>query len=69
LTSIPLKIIFIGNSTVGKTCMLISYTSACFPDNYVPKVYDNYVASCYFENKLISLGLWDTDCVMLNVII
>ncbi|XP_047480974.1 ras-related protein ced-10-like [Penaeus chinensis] len=59
-SSRPLKITVVGDGTVGKTCLLISYTSGEFPVEYVPTVFDNYAGSHTVEGRSYAMTLWDT---------
>ena len=55
------KILFLGESEVGKTCLLLKYTDGIFESNLLPTIGID-VKYKYIEkgNKKIRLDLWDT---------
>ncbi|CAB1436915.1 unnamed protein product [Pleuronectes platessa] len=54
------KCVLVGDSGVGKTALLVRFTSETFPDTYKPTVFDNTGVEVYMDGVQISLGLWDT---------
>ncbi|KAI9249551.1 RHO1 protein [Sporodiniella umbellata] len=55
------KLVVVGDGFCGKTCLLHVYQHHQFPEEYVPTVFENYVAMVTLASgKSIELALWDT---------
>ncbi len=60
LTETSVKCVLVGDCAVGKTALLVRFTSETFPDSYRPTVYENTGVDVFMDGIQISLGLWDT---------
>uniref|UniRef100_A0A6B2LJD9 Uncharacterized protein n=1 Tax=Arcella intermedia TaxID=1963864 RepID=A0A6B2LJD9_9EUKA len=54
------KLVTVGDGACGKTSLLLSYVNNQFPTEYVPTIFDNYVAYAHFGGRVVSVSLWDT---------
>ena len=56
------KICIVGDHNVGKTAMLISWTTGMprDPYDYIPTVFDSYTKREVVDGQHIYIGLWDT---------
>mmetsp|Transcript_11261 Transcript_11261/g.17036 ORF Transcript_11261/g.17036 Transcript_11261/m.17036 type:complete len:264 (-) Transcript_11261:250-1041(-) len=55
-----IKLVIVGDGAVGKTCLLITFATGHFPEEYVPTVFENYCAKMKINDKPVLLHLWDT---------
>ena len=55
-----MKAVVVGNSTVGKTCLLLAYTLSHFPIDVPQTNFDNYMVSLEVGGREVSVALVDS---------
>ncbi|TDG46367.1 hypothetical protein AWZ03_007141 [Drosophila navojoa] len=60
MSSIRKKLVIVGDGACGKTCLLTVFCKDSFPLDYVPTVFETYVADVEVEGSQVELALWDT---------
>ncbi|KAI3356633.1 hypothetical protein L3Q82_017822 [Scortum barcoo] len=59
--NVKCKIVVVGDSECGKSALLNVFAKDCFPECYVPTVFENYTASFELDMQRVELQLWDTS--------
>ena len=62
LPELKLKILLIGDSSVGKTCMILKYIDNNFPETHIATIGVEYKSKIIYTDKYkITLNIWDTS--------
>ncbi|CAO2615916.1 Rho-related GTP-binding protein RhoG [Lemmus lemmus] len=59
-----IKCVVVGDGAVGKTCLLIHYTTNAFSKEYIPTVLDNYSAQSAADRHTVNLNEYDRLCTL-----
>jgi len=60
MTQRQIKLVAVGDPTVGKSSIFISFTSSGFIKDYIPTTFDNFNKNLITDQGIVSLNLWDT---------
>jgi len=53
MSAIYKKVVVVGDGACGKTCLLWVFKENKFPKEYVPTIFDAYVAQITVDNKKV----------------
>lgn len=55
-----IKLVTVGDGLVGKTTLLMTYTSNTFPTDYIPTVFEGEHKTVTYEGTTARFSFWDT---------
>lgn len=55
-----LKCVLVGDGAIGKTSLVVSYTTNGYPKQYVPTAFDNYAVNVEVDGNPVCLQICDT---------
>ena len=55
-----MKLVFVGDTAVGKTSVIMTWTQEVFPSLYEPTVFDTYNGTKNYKGSEVKLQIWDT---------
>ena len=59
MAAIRKKMLMVGDGDCGKTCLYTIFAKDNFPEEYVPKRFEPYVADIEVDGIQVELALWD----------
>ena len=54
------KMVIVGDSFCGKTCLYTTFVKDRFPVDYVPRVFESFLGDIRVDGKTVELGYFDT---------
>ena len=68
--SLPIrkKLVVVGDGGCGKTSLLLTFAKNEFPVDYIPTVFENYVALMEVDDRRVELALWDTAGELFDIV-
>jgi len=56
-----IKVVMVGDGNVGKTSLLISYTTNRFPEDHIPTIFEYYSSYAVVNNNPVRMNFLDTS--------
>jgi len=59
-SKLPIKVVIVGDGSVGKTCLAQTFVHNAFPDDYTPTVFENMNKNMVVDGQEVFMELQDT---------
>merc|ERR1712002_179127 len=57
---VRMKTVLVGDKSCGKTSLYSRFGKVIFPTEYIPSVFEHYVADIEVDGVQVEIALWDT---------